>query len=332
MSAAAIIADWKKGKWKPVYWIEGEEEYYIDQVLQYAEHQLLPESEAAFNLSVFYGRDAAWPDVVNACKRYPMFAERQVVLIKEAQHMRDLEKLESYLEQPLASTILVIGYKEKKLDNRKKFAKLVKEKGVLVTTKKLYESDLRSFAESLVQDKGLSIQPLALSLLIDHIGSDMQRIENELEKLAVNLAERKTITADDIERYIGISKEYNVFELQKALALKDTARCLRIIRYFEANPKAGPIQLILPSLYGFFSKVFMLYGAGGGDDKTLAATLGVPPFFLKDYKAATRNFDYSATEKVLLLLHQYNLRSVGIASTGASDGSLLRELVMKILL
>ena len=118
MSAAAIIADWKKGKWKPVYWIEGEEEYYIDQVLQYAEHQLLPESEAAFNLSVFYGRDAAWPDVVNACKRYPMFAERQVVLIKEAQHMRDLEKLESYLEQPLASTILVIGYKEKKLDNR----------------------------------------------------------------------------------------------------------------------------------------------------------------------------------------------------------------------
>ena len=137
MSAAAIIADWKKGKWKPVYWIEGEEEYYIDQVLQYAEHQLLPESEAAFNLSVFYGRDAAWPDVVNACKRYPMFAERQVVLIKEAQHMRYLEKLESYLEQPLASTILVIGYKEKKLDNRKKFAKLVKEKGVLVTTKKL---------------------------------------------------------------------------------------------------------------------------------------------------------------------------------------------------
>ena len=332
MSAAAIIADWKKGKYKPIYWIEGEEDYYIDQVLNYAEQRLLSESEASFNLSIFYGRDASWPDVINACKRYPMFAERQVVLIKEAQHMRDIEKLESYLEQPLDSTVLVIGYKEKKLDNRRKFAKLVKDKGVLVSTKKLYEQDLRTFAESLVHEKGLSIQPLALSLLVDHIGSDMQRIENELEKLAVNLGERKTISEDDVERYVGISKEYNVFELQTALAKKDTARCLRIISYFEGNPKAGPIQLILPSLYGFFSKVFMLYGVSGGDDKTIASTLGVPPFFLKDYKAAARNFDYVATEKVLLLLHQYNLRSVGIGTAGASDASLLRELIMKILL
>lgn len=332
MSAAAIIADWKKQKFKPVYWIEGEEEYYIDQVLDYAEHSLLTESEASFNLSVFYGRDASWPDVINACKRYPMFAERQVVIIKEAQHMRDIDRLEPYLEQPLSSTVLVIGYKEKKLDNRRKFAKLIKDTGVLVSTKKLSEPDLRSFGESLVQAKGLSIEPLALGLLVDHIGADMQRIENELQKLAVNLAERKTITPDDIERYVGISKEYNVFELQHALAKKDTTRCLRIIGYFEANPKAGPIQLIIPSLYGFFSKVFMLFGAAGGDDKTLGAVLGVPPFYVKDYKAATRNFDYAATEKVLLLLHQYNLRSVGIGTAGASDGSLLRELVMKILL
>jgi DNA polymerase-3 subunit delta len=332
MSASAIISDWKKGKWKPVYWIEGEEDYFIDQVLDYAERQLLPESEVSFNLSVFYGRDAAWPDVINACRRYPMFAQRQVVLIKEAQHMRDIDKLESYLEQPLDSTILVIGYKEKKLDSRRRFAKLLKEKGVLVSTKRLYEEDLRSFAESTVQEKGLSIQPLALSLLIDHIGSDMQRIENELEKLVVNLGEQKTITVDDIERYVGISKEYNVFELQTALAKKDLTRCLRIIGYFEANPKAGPIQLILPSLYGFFSKVFMLYGVSGGDDKSIAVTLGVPPFFLKDYKAAARNFDYAATEKALLVLHHYNLKSVGIGTTGTSDASLLRELVIKILL
>lgn len=332
MSATAIITDWKKGKWKPVYWIEGEEDYYIDQVLDYAEHRLLSESEASFNLSVFYGRDAAWPDVINACRRYPMFAEKQVVMIKEAQHMRDIDKLESYLEQPLDSTILVIGYKEKKIDNRRKFAKLIKDKGVLVTTKKLNEQDIRSFAESLVQEKKLSIQPLALSLLVEHIGSDMQRIANELEKLAVNLEDRKTITADDIERFIGISKEYNVFELQTALAKRDTARCLRIIGYFEGNPKAGPIQLILPSLYSFFSKVFMLYGISGGDEKTVAATLGVPSFFLKEYKAATRNFDYAATEKTLLLLHHYSLRAVGIGATGVSDASLLRELVIKILL
>lgn len=332
MNGSSIIADWKKGRFKPFYWLEGEEDYWIDQVVDYAEHRLLPAAEASFNVTVFYGRDASWPDVMNACRRYPMFAERQVVLIKEAQHMRDLDKLEPYFEQPLASTVLVIGYKEKKLDSRRKFAKLIKEKGELLSTKKLKEAELRSWAESMVVAKGYSIEAIALQLLTDHIGADMQRVENEIDKMLVNLGERKKITADDIERFVGISKEYNVFELQSALGAKDLARALRIVQYFEANPKAGPIQLILPSLYGFFSKVFMLYGMGGGDDKTVGATLGVPPFFVKDYKAAARNFDYPSVEKVLLLLYHYNLRSVGVGTVGVSDGALLKELITKIIL
>lgn len=331
MSASAILADWKKSRFKPVYWLEGEEEYFIDKLIHYAEHHLLPESEASFNLTVFYGRDASWPDVVNACRRYPMFAERQVVLIKEAQHMRDIDKLESYLENPLSSTVLVIGYKEKKLDSRRKFAKLIKEKGEILSIKKMYEKELREWTEELVKNKGLAIAPKALALLTDHIGNDLQRIENELEKLILNLGDRKAISEDDIEKYVGVSKEFNVFELQHALAAKDIAKALRIIQYFEANPKAGPIQLLIPSLYGFFSKVFMVFGAGSTDERTLAVTLGVPPFSVKNYTAAAKSFGYPGVEKVLLLLHQYNLKSIGMGAVATDDASLMKELVMKMM-
>ncbi len=331
MSVEKIISDWKKKSFKPVYWLEGEEEYFIDKAVKYAEDHILNESEASFNLSIFYGKDANWADVINACRRYPMFAERQVVLLKEAQQMREVEKLESYIENPLSSTVFVVSYKEKKLDARKKFAKLVKEKGVLVTTKKMYDKELPEWTQQLLHSKGLSITPKGLALLVDHIGNDLVRIENEIDKLSVNLGKRTAITEDDIEQYIGVSKDYNVFELQAALAARDLARSIRIIQYFEANPKAGPIQLILPSLYSFFSKVFMVFGAGTQDEKTIAASIGVNPYFMKDYMQAARLYTYPGVEKTLLLLHHYNLKSVGVGSTNTDDASLLKELVVKMM-
>ena len=331
MSVEKIIADWKKKSFKPVYWLEGEEEYFIDKVIDFAEHHILNESEASFNLSVFYGKDANWADVVNACSRYPMFAERQVVLLKEAQQMRDIEKLESYIENPLTSTVFVVSYKEKKLDARKKFAKLVKEKGVLISTKKMYEREVPQWTQELIQSKGLTITQKGLALLVDHIGNDLVRIENEIDKLSVNLGKRTTISEDDIEQYIGISKEYNVFELQSALAAKDLARSIRIIQYFEANPKAAPIQLVLPSLYSFFSKVFMVFGAGTSDEKSVAAAIGVNPYFMKDYMQAAKLYTYPGVEKALLLLHTYNLKSVGVGSTGTEDASLLKEMIVKMI-
>lgn len=331
MSVEKIISDWKKKVFKPVYWLEGEEEYFIDKAIDYAEHHILNESEASFNLSVFYGKDANWADVLNACRRYPMFAERQVVLLKEAQQMKDVEKLEPYIETPLSSTVFVVSYKEKKLDARKKFAKLVKENGVLVTTKKMYDKDVPAWTQELVHSKGLTISPRGLALLVDHIGNDLTRIENEIDKLSVNLGKGTNITEDDIEKYIGVSKDYNVFELQAALAAKDLARTIRIIQYFEANPKAGPIQLILPSLYSFFSKVFMIFGAGTNDEKTIASSIGVNPYFMKDYMQAARLYSYPGVEKVLLLLHQYNLKSIGVGSTATEDASLMKEMVVKML-
>jgi len=330
MTVEKIIADWKKKTFKPIYWLEGDEEYFIDQVVQYAEHHILSESEASFNLSIFYGKDANWADVVNACMRYPMFAERQVVLLKEAQQMKDVEKLETYIDNPLSSTIFVVSYKEKKLDARKKFTKLVKEKGELVTTKKMYDSKLPEWTQEMLHGKGLTMTPKGLALLVNHIGNDLSRIENEVEKLSVNLGKRTHITEEDIEVYIGVSKDYNVFELQSAMAAKDMARTMQIIQYFESNPKAGPIQLLLPSLYGFFSKVFMMFGATG-DEKAIAASIGVNPFFMKDYSMAARLYTYPGIEKVLLLLHQYNLKAIGIGSTGTSDASLMKEMVVKMM-
>ena len=333
MSAEKILREWKIGAYKPVYWLEGDEPYFIDMLMDYAEKHIISEAEAGFNLSVFYGRDADWTAVVNACRRYPMFAERQVVLLKEAQHMKDVDKLESYIEHPLSSTVFIVSYKEKKVDGRSKLAKILKQKdkAELLTTKKLYDNQLPEWAGNIVKEKGLQINPKALHMLVDHIGNDLSRIENEVEKLTLNLAGKKSITEDDVERYIGVSKEFNVFELQAAIAQKDLSRSIRIIQYFEANPKAGPIQLILPSVYNFFSKLYILKSLPNPDERSAVAALGVNPYFIKDYLSASRKYDYAGVEKTLLLLHEYNLRSVGVHDGGTSDAGLMKELVVKMM-
>lgn len=331
MSVEKIISDWKKNNFKPVYWLEGEEEYFIDQVMNYAEHHILNESEAGFNLIVFYGKDSNWVDVVNTCRRYPMFAERQVVLLKEAQQMRDIEKLEPYIENPLASTVFVVSYKEKKVDGRSRLAKLLKEKCVLLSTKKMYDNKLPEWTKEHIESKGLSISQKALMLLVDHIGNDLSRIDNEIEKMRVNLGSRKNINETDIEENIGISKDYNIFEMQKAIANRDLSTAIRIIQYFEGDPTSGAIQKLLPALYAFFSKVFMIYGLNSRDEKSIATTLGVNPFFVKDYIKASTIFTYPQIETILLLLHDYNLRSVGVNNSGTEGTSLLKEMVVKMI-
>ncbi|MDB5252991.1 MAG: polymerase subunit delta [Flaviaesturariibacter sp.] len=331
MKAEKIIGDLRKGLTRPVYWLEGEEDYFIDLVIDYAEHSILSEEEASFNRTVFYGRDADWAGVINACRRYPMFAERQVIILKEAQAMRDIDKLEAYIDKPLTSTLLFIAYKGKKVDGRTKLAKTLKEKSVQLTTKKLYENELPDWTMALVKSKGCSIDSKALHLLIDHIGNDLSRLSNEVDKITLNLAGRTTITPDDIEQFVGISKEYNVFELQDALARRDFYKAIRIATYFEHNPKAGPLQLIFPSLYGFFSKVQMVYTAGGGADKQTAMAIGVSEWKIKEYVQAARKYSPAAVEKNILLLHRYNLKSIGVDDAGTPDGLLLKELIVKMI-
>lgn len=332
MSALSILSDWKKNIYKPVYWLEGEEEFYIDEVMEYAEKGILSKQNAEFNLSVFYGKDANWVDIINACRRYPMFAEMQVVLLKEGQHMKDIEKLEGYIENPLLSTTLVIAYKGKTLDGRKSFAKAIKRKGEIFLSKKIYDNQLPAWTNGHLQSKGLEITSKALMLLVDHVGNDLSRISNEVEKLSVNLGAAKNITEDDIEKYIGVSKEFNIFELQHAFSKKDLAKAIRIIQYFEANPKAAPFQLLLPSLYNFFAKIITVYQMS---DKSLKA---LTPLFYFNPNAAQQaldtllNYSYIEIEKVILLLHDYNLKSLGINSYGTNNSALLKELAYKIIM
>lgn len=329
MTAEKIIGELKKKSFRPIYWLEGDEDFFIDQVVRYAEQEILPESEAGFNLTVLYGKDTDWAQVINTCRRYPMFAEHQVVVLKEAQEMRQIEKLEAYVDKPLTSTILVVAYKGKKVDGRTKLAKLLKEKGVMLTTKKLYENELPDWTQNMVRAKGYTITNKALFLLIDHIGNDLSRLSNEIDKLAINLGERRNITEDDIEAYIGVSKEFNVFELQQAVANRDLYKAIRIIQYFEANPKAAPIQLILPSIYNFFSKLLMVYAAPAKDENTIATTLGINRFFVRDYLQAAQRYSHPAAERIILLCHHYNLRSIGINDAGTGDMQLMKEFVVK---
>lgn len=331
MSAEKIIHDWKANIFKPVYWLEGDEPFFIDRIINYAEHHLLPAAEADFNRTIFYGKDAQWIDVLNACKRYPMFAERQVVLLKEAQHMKDIEKLQPYIEQPSASTIFIVSYKEKKLDGRSKFAKIVKQKGEVLTTKKLYDNQLPVWLNAQVTQKGYDISQKAVMLLVDHIGNDLSRLNNEIDKILINLSNRKKIDEEDVEKYVGISKEFNVFELQDAIGKKNISKAVRIIQYFKSNPKAAPIQMILPALYNFFSKVYMLMGSSTESSSTLAKTIGVHEFFVKDYIYAANQYKQHGVEKALLLLQDYNLRSIGINDAGTTDAALLKELIVKMM-
>lgn len=331
MSAEKIINDWEKNIFKPFYWLEGEEEFYIDTVMDHAEHNILPEADAAFNLSVFYGKDANWTEVVNACSRYPMFAQRQVVLLKEAQQMKELDKLENYITNPLSSTVLVVSYKGKTIDGRSKLAKVLKQKGEVLTTKKLYDNQLPGWANDFIQSKGYTITPRALNLLADHIGNDLSRIANEFEKVSMNLGDRKNITEDDIEKYVGISKEYNVFELQEALSNKDLAKAITIIQYFEGNPKAAPIQMLLPALYNHFSKVLMVFQMPDKTEKALRPMFYNNPYAARQALETSLNYSYSGVEQTLMLLHEYNLKSVGVNSIGIPDASLMKELAVKII-
>ena len=332
MSVEKIIGSWKKKVFKPVYWLEGEEEYYIDQVIDFAEHHLLPEAEAEFNLTVFYGKDADWAAVINACRRYPMFAEKQVVVLKEAQHMKDIDKLEGYIASPLATTIFVVGYKAKGVDKRTKLYKILQTNAEVLTTKKIAEGKMQEWIIELAKSKGYTIQPKSASLLEEHTGNDLSRIANEIDKLSVNLQNKKTIDDDDIEKFIGISKEYNVFELQAAIAKKDLAKSIKIINYFDANPKAAAIQMVLPALYAYFSKIYAVYGMNDKSDAALKPLFYFNPVSLAQAKDAMKNYGYGGIEKMLLLLHHYDLKSKGVGDSGTPGSMLMKEMVVKIML
>jgi DNA polymerase-3 subunit delta len=331
MSVEKIINSWKQNKFKPVYWLQGEEDFFIDQLVDYAEHHILSEAEAGFNLTVIYGRDGDWATVVNACKRYPMFAERQVVILKEAQQMKELDQLEPYISAPLSSTIFVVAHKGKSIDKRTKLHKTLQAYAEVFVSDKIKDYKIAEWIGDTVKSRGLAISPKCIAMLEEHIGNDLNRIANEIDKLTLNLGSKKTIDEDDIEKYIGISKEYNVFELQDAIVRKDMLKAIRIINYFESNPKAVPIQMALPALYSFISKVYAAFGLSDQSDNALKPLFYFNPNTVQQARSMIKNYGYPGVEKLLMLLHQYNLKSIGIGDTGTPGPTLMKEMVAKMM-
>jgi len=328
-----IIRELKSGKYRPIYYLMGEEPYFIDQVADYIEDNILTETEKEFNLTVVYGMDTDIGTVINAAKRYPMMSERQVVIVKEAQSIRNIEELAFYLQRPLESTILVICHKHGVLDRRKKLAAEVDKTGILFETKKIKEAQLPQFISLYLKQRGNDIEPKAAAMLADFVGTDLSRLTGELDKLIITLPNGiSRITPDQIEKNIGISKDYNNFELRSALIAKDILKANKIIKYFEENPKTNPIQMTLSLLFGFFSNLMLAYYAPEKSEQGIANMLGLRNTWqARDYISAMHKFHGVKTMQIIGEIRYADAKSKGVDNSSLNDGEILRELVFKIL-
>ncbi len=326
-----IINNLKAGTIKPIYFLMGEEPYYIDKLTEYIENNILSEDEKGFNQTVIYGRDATIEDIVSNAKRYPMMAERQVVVVREAQELsRTIDKLESYAENPQPTTVLVVAYKYKTLDKRKKLVKLIAKNGVLFESKKLYENQVGTWIQRLLQGRGYAIEPKANAMLVEFLGNDLSRISNELDKLQIILPKGHTITPKDIEYNIGFSKDFNVFELQNAIGSKDQLKAYKIAQYFADNPKDNPLVVTVSLVFGFFVKILKYHGLKDKDPRAAAPVLGVNPFFMKDYEIALRNYPMKKVSSIVASLREIDVKSKGVGANSLSNHDLLKEMLVKI--
>ncbi|MFI5220133.1 MAG: DNA polymerase III subunit delta [Bacteroidia bacterium] len=339
-----IIRDLKNKVYHPVYFLQGDEPYYIDVISDFVENNVLSDTEKEFNQMILYGRDVSIMDIISTAKRYPMMANYQVVIIKEAQDIKNLfpkpgkeidEDEESpflgYLKHPQKSTLLVFCHKYKMIDKRTRIAKTIEKQAVLYESKKLYDNKLPDWVTRYSSAKGFKIDENAAVLLSEYIGNDLTRMANEVDKLAINITKDKIINTTLIEQFIGISKEFNVFELQNALGVKNILKANQIINYFAANQKANPLVMTLGNLYGYFNKLMKYHVLADKSEKNIAAELGVHPFFAKDYSRAAASYKPNKLKEIFSLLREYDMRSKGVNNESAGEGELLKEMIYKIL-
>jgi DNA polymerase-3 subunit delta len=345
-----IMLDLKRKLYKPVYFLHGEESYFIDEISNYIEQHVLDETEKGFNQTVLYGRDTDLGSIISLAKGFPMMGEKQVVIVKEAQTLKELSKstgdgeevkekksssdknpLIAYLENPQPSTVLVFCFKYKKLDARSTLAKTIAKKAVLFESKKLYDNKIPDWINGYLKDKKYSINPKAAALLAEYLGNDLSKIANEVGKLCLNLPENSEITIDHIQQNIGISKDFNVFELQDALSKKDVLKTNRIVQYFAANTKENPLIMTNASLYNYFQKVLLYHFVPDKSRGSVASALGMNPFFVEGYERAARNYNTAKLKSIFGYLHECDARSKGVDNVSVEDGDLLKEMVFKIL-
>ncbi len=332
MTYEQLINDLKNKVYKPIYFLWGEESYYIDLATAFISKNVLSEAEQSFNQTTLYGKDSEAGQVSDLARRFPMMASHQVVVLKEAQEMKSFGDLIHYIEKPQPSTLLVINYKYKKPDKRQKIFKLLEKKAVWFESKKLYDNQVAGWIAGYASDRKYRMEPKAAALLAEFLGSDLSKIANEVEKLIVAIGkEEETITPDLVEKHIGFSKDFNQFELQNALGKKDVLKANRIINYFAENPRKYPITLTIVSLYYFFSKLLLLHYAKDKSKQNLAAILKVNPFFVKDYEMAAKRYSAARLVEIISLLRVYDMRSKGWEGNTTPEGELTRELIFKIL-
>lgn len=327
-----LVTDIKNGNIKPIYLLMGEEPYYIDKISEFIEETILTEEERGFNQMVLYGRDVAVEDIVSNAKRFPMMAERQVVIVKEAQDLsRTFDKLDDYAKKPQPSTVLVLCYKYKTVDKRKAVYKAIKKSGVVFESKKLYDNQVPDWIKRVLSPKGYTITPKASQLLVEFLGTDLGKINNELEKLQIVLPKNTQITPEHIEENIGISKDYNNFELRKAIGARDSVKAFKIVQYFADNPKDNPMVVTVALLFNFFSQLLQLHGMKDRNPRSVASALRVNPYFVNEYLDAARNFPMRKVSQVVALLREFDVKSKGVNSNAVPQGDLLKELLVKIL-
>lgn len=330
ISEKQLIEDLKAQKYAPVYLLTGEENYYIDLVSDYFENKVIADEFRDFDQTVVYGRETDMKTVVSLAKRYPMMSPVQLVLVKEAQDIaKDWELLADYLDHPQPQTLLVFCYRHKKMDKRTKTYKAISTKGVVYEKNKMRDYEVPDWIARIVMQQGYQITQKGAVLIAESLGNDLGKIVNELSKVYISLPKGTVINEDVIETNIGISKDYNVFELQNAIGRRDVAQCTRIVNHLAANPKEYPIQMLLPLLYGFFIKVMLFHQEP--DKKKAMAVMNVNPYFLKDYETAARNYTLGKLASCIGYLYDADLRSKGVRNNGTvTDGELLKELVFKI--
>ena len=326
-----IIKEIKSENYKPIYFFMGEEPYYVDKLTEYIEDNVLTEDEKGFNQVVLYGRDTSIEDIVSNAKRYPMMAERQVVIVKEAQELsRNIDKLEAYAENPQPTTVLVFAYKYKTLDKRKKITKLLSKTGVVFESKKLYENQVGDWIKRVLSGQKYAIEPKAAAMLVEFLGTDLSKISNELDKLKIILPQGHTITAKDIEDNIGISKDYNNFELRKAIGEKNQLKAYQIITYFSQNPKDNPIVVTTGLVFGFFSQLLQYHGLKDKSKANVAKVLKINPYFVSDYDVAIRNYPMKKVSAIVSALREVDVKSKGVGANSLSQNDLLKEMLIHI--
>jgi DNA polymerase-3 subunit delta len=328
-----ILSDLKNKAYKPIYFLMGDESYFIDEITDYVAKNALTESEKVFNQVVLYGKDIDAIGIIDASRRFPMMAQNQVVIVKEAQNIKNIEELVHYVEKPLRSTILVVNYKYKTIDKRKKLYNAIeKNGGVVLIADKIYEDKVPGWISKYLALRGFAIAPEASALIAEFLGNDLSKIANELNKLLITMPSSvKKITADMVEKNIGISKEFNNFELQKALVARDVLKSNRIIGYFDKNPKDNPMVLTVSLLFSFFSKVFTYHFLKDKSKGAVASALKINPYFVSEYELAAKRYAPPKLVEIISLLRDYDLKSKGVGNSSATDGDLLREMIFRIL-